>query len=602
MQIQTPMSEFYDEEEEDIVPVRLSTDEFYHIRGVYGTEKETFLAELRDKHIASTDRQAQIMEEAITRVEAELGQRGLAYTKERPRVVFLSRSAYNKIWDDEEKKNPSSNPDTLGRYIPNKNTVIIWYKTSRWGTDERNAEFLHTLTHELLHAYAFRRLQAYRKEGSGDPQVDAHRGGVSIWKLGRPDTALLRDVDEALTEDLAVDITNAVINENREHFQPDIFQNIRTVASRSRDSSLKTRVLQVCQERNVRWNYDMDKALQRDILHEVSADPDYQYAYPDKYQSYPKERDCLRHFISVLCAANPTYKPEDIRNMLYQSFFGGSLVGVGKLIDTTLGKGTFRLLAEGRYAELEERQKETTERHKPIRVRSKKKVGFVAEHEQGLRGLGLRPDDISKIVETKDWQANIRALFHLDEKSLRALYKLGFAGEELLAFTEDAVEKTAWLKDHYEKIAQRVSYPRDAARQAVVYLMQRSGWREPLEYFLQHEELPTYPYFFSNILGSPGWREKCTFLREHDVLRKHIWNIDALFDHEEWREQMMFLLDHEDLMDIAQYVFVGSDWREKAAFMLEHPHLKKKFGGYNRMELRRTMANTDWRDRLQDKL
>lgn len=544
MQIQTPMPEFYDEEEEDMIPVRLSADEFHHIRDVHGTEKETFLAELRDKHIAPTNRQTQIMEEAITRVEAELGRRGLTYTKERPHVVFLSRSAYNKIWDDEEKKNPSSNPDTLGRYIPSKNTVIIWYKTSCWGADERNAEFLHILTHELLHAYAFRRLQAYRKEGSGDPQVDAHRGGVSIFKLGRPDTALLRDVDEALTEDLAVDITNAVINDDREHFQPDIFQRIRTIASRYRDSSLKARVLQVCQEKNVRWSYTMDEALQRDILHEVSADPDYQYAYPEQYQSYPKQRACLRLFISVLCAVNPTYKPDDIRNMLYQSFFGGSLVGVGKLIDTTLGKGTFRLLAEGRYAELAERQRELAERHKPIRVRSKKKAGFVEEHEQGLRGRGLRPDDISKIVETKDWQANIRALFHLDEASLRTLYKFGFAGEELLAFTEDAGEKTAWLNDHYEKIARRISYPRDAARQAIVYIMRRSGWQE----------------------------------------------------------QLMFLLDNADLMDIAQYVFVGSDWREKAAFVLEHPHIKKKFDGFNRWKMQGIMANTDWRDRLQEKL
>lgn len=52
--------------------------------------------------------------------------------------------------------------------------------------------------------------------------------------------------------------------------------------------------------------------------------------------------------VIVLSRKCPEYhgKEEELRTLFYEAKFSGSMLKIGRLIERTLGKGTFRLIAE----------------------------------------------------------------------------------------------------------------------------------------------------------------------------------------------------------------------------------------------------------------
>lgn len=345
-------------EEDPIINFRLMPEEYEEAVETHGQEREEWLNGLHEKNIEPTERQAALIEEAFDAVEEKLSSYVFdipAIRRNRPAILFLSRKDYwQEKYGKEEKHN---NPDTLGFYDPNTNTVILWYKQTAWGKDQRNQEFLHTLTHELIHAYSLRILQACKvrekEEAEEKPVISAHRAGLCIDKLGRSEKTLFSGLDEALTEDMAVEITSETVNRHR----LDIFEGIvrqqflYLLVGRSRNkhggNTLRDRAKELGFSEHLSGTPDVVRKQVNDIVTTLLQEMPV-YAYPSIYQSYRKERKVLDRLIMVLARKCPEYegKEEELRKLFYEAKFSGSMLKIGRLIERTLGKGTFRLIAE----------------------------------------------------------------------------------------------------------------------------------------------------------------------------------------------------------------------------------------------------------------
>lgn len=387
-----------DPEEDSIINFCLTPEEFEEEVDTHGKEKEKWLHGLQEKHIEPTERQAALIEEAFDAIEEKLSSYGFdipAIRKNRPDILFFSRKDY---WKEKDGREEHRNPDTPAFYDSTKNTVILWYKQTAWGKDQRNQEFLHTLTHELLHAYSLRILQAYRRtsiisvmEGrepeiaEEKPNLSTHRIGMYIHSLGAHEKMLFRELDEALTEDLAVEITNEVINRKRfGEFASVTRDQIQYLMRQRRENPVQKHAMSIGYQSKLPsryWGPDCDRWFRErypDDLQKRPGDPirlahldefereieamrkknaeiiatilhdGYPYQYPSLYQSYRKERRVLDRLIMVLGRKCPQYqgKEEELRKLFYEAKFSGSMLKIGRLIERTLGKGTFRLIAE----------------------------------------------------------------------------------------------------------------------------------------------------------------------------------------------------------------------------------------------------------------
>ncbi|MBI4129282.1 hypothetical protein HY464_01155 [Candidatus Peregrinibacteria bacterium] len=378
-------------EGDPIINFRLTPEEFEEAVDTHGREREDWLGDLREKHIEPTERQAALVEEVFSAIEEKLSSYSFdipAVRRSRPDILFLSRKDY---WKEKYgKEEDSKNPDTLGYFDPNTNTVILWYKQTAWGKDQRNQEFLHILTHELLHAYSLRIMQAYKgKEREefreGEPLLSAHRVGMYLYKLGMPKKERFCGLDEALTEDLAVEVTNSIINSRRiGEFESVIQDQIRYLMGQRRDNPVKQRLVSLGYRSklpNRYWGPDCDRwfrerhpedmnkqsgdsirlahldEFEREVegmreqnakIIETILSEGYEYQYPSVHQAYRKERKVLDRLIMVLARQCSEYKgkEEELRKIFYEAKFSGSMVKLGRLIERTLGKGTFRLIAE----------------------------------------------------------------------------------------------------------------------------------------------------------------------------------------------------------------------------------------------------------------
>lgn len=344
-------------EEDPIIKFRLMPEEYEEAVETHGQEREEWLNGLHEKNIEPTERQAALIEEAFDAIEEKLSSYGFdipAIRRNRPAILFLSRKDY---WQERYgKEEKHSNPDTLGFYDSNTNTVILWYKQTAWGKDQRNQEFLHTLTHELIHAYSLRILQACKvrekEEAKEKPVISAHRKGLCIDKLGRSEKTLFSGLDEALTEDMAVEITSEAVNRHRLDIFEDIVRKqfvylLGKMPKTNGANMLHKRAEELGFSRHLSGTPDVVRKQVNDIVTALLQEMPV-YAYPSIYQSYRKERKVLDRLIMVLSRKCPEYhgKEEELRTLFYEAKFSGSMLKIGRLIERTLGKGTFRLIAE----------------------------------------------------------------------------------------------------------------------------------------------------------------------------------------------------------------------------------------------------------------
>ncbi len=280
------------ETEEKIINYRLAPEDFEIAKKIHAEEKEKFLNKLERKVIEPTPEQGRLLEyikESILEVLDKYEIPDPDTLKQDTSVAFLRGPDFKSlVLKETDTKEGDELP--VAEYIPEKNIILLWYK-SVWQKNENQAEFVNTISHELLHAKAFRSLQAYKKRSSG---IDVHRSGLTIFKLGRPHKVLFNQLDEGITDELAAEITEKLIKAD------------------SRE----------------KWTKDEESVAEA---------------------LRPSEEQKLFQFIAeALSKHSAEYKdkPDEIKALFYNAYFSGSMQKVGRLIDDTFGRGTFRMIAE----------------------------------------------------------------------------------------------------------------------------------------------------------------------------------------------------------------------------------------------------------------
>ncbi|MDP2669141.1 MAG: hypothetical protein Q8P07_04885 [bacterium] len=411
--------------EDEIIKYRLSEDDFEVAKDTNIEERQKLLETLETQCIEPTEEQSRLIESIDRNFTNVFDKYNISYPPSKyPETFFLSAANFKKL-DIEEKGKVAGKkpwPDIAGFYLPEKDAVVVWYRKAPWSKNENNEEFVHTVSHELLHANAFRSLQAFKKEGADKPAVDTHRSGFQIVKLGQPDKVLFHDLNEAITETLAAEVTSNVIKSENELFGAAIKEQIEKEIRRSLKPGPKTskgaEKTNPSREMAISKGYDfkipafyewLDKKYSFMDFHErmrgnnkfkneklqeyeeeVKSLPGFQqnqvivedifkkdqFEYKYKDLVYSPERKLFGRLIDALSKNRPELegKFDEIKSIFYNAYFNGSMQKIGRLIDETFGRGTFRLVAEN--AKIDGIDHKSEELRKRLRAWNKKKMGY----------------------------------------------------------------------------------------------------------------------------------------------------------------------------------------------------------------------------------
>lgn len=217
------------EEYESLVRYRLSSSDFEIAKTSHLKDKEQFLASVRE-HAVSITPQQQVLKEFSWRYIAEFAQvysntQDLERHSRQLKVFFLPAAEYKKYSADAHPN--KSRPDTLDIFWPAQYSVLMWYRADdpkvydffhdadpAWDRDYKNISFLYTLNHELYHAQSFLSLMAFENQ-PGKPTVEGRRSGINMFQLRASRKFLFSEINEAITDELAIETTNRIINEQR---------------------------------------------------------------------------------------------------------------------------------------------------------------------------------------------------------------------------------------------------------------------------------------------------------------------------------------------------------------------------------------------------
>lgn len=165
-------------------------------------------------------------------------------------------------------------------------------------------------------------------------------------------------MDEAITEILGIEVLEEVVSDNKEKFKDLILGQIRKRLSSPRTNNPLRR------EAHKRGILKIDRygdgwEGRKEFIQEI-YERGFKYKQPPMYQSYPKERKVLRQIIEAVTRKDPDYegKEDEVKALFYKAYFTGRMLDLGRVIEKTFGKGTFRLMAEKPFSsELQERLK-----------------------------------------------------------------------------------------------------------------------------------------------------------------------------------------------------------------------------------------------------
>ncbi len=362
LRLEMRQEELEDSEDERIINFRLSPEDFEVARKVNVDQKKEFLNKLEEKRVELTPAQ----EEIVSLANEEIANVLNSYNLDLPDKVYsntdivpLDFAGYKDATG--QKAKTAWGMDSVGVYISQYDKALLWYKKGPWSKDGRNQEFLHTVSHELLHAKSYLALQAFRGEGGGD--VNTYRSGLQLIKLGSPEKGMFHALNEAITETLAAQVTNQVINNQRDLFHEKFVEQILYELAKA-ISYKKSKVARISDMKK-RWEDWMDSnarrddsghilyetRLKEDFIQQLAADPKYRYEYPEQYQPYGRERKMFEKLVKALTEKSEEYggREKEIRSLFYQAYTSGQMLPVGRLVEKTLGKGTFRFVAENPF-------------------------------------------------------------------------------------------------------------------------------------------------------------------------------------------------------------------------------------------------------------
>lgn len=298
------------EAEEKFINFRLSPEDFEVAKIVHERDKEKFVGMVERKAISLSPEQEQYIRFAEEELLNILKKYSIDYPpalREETVIAFLSKPDYEAIVKDK---------DSDAVYIPERNIILMQYLRS-YRNKKNQGQFLNAISHELVHAKSFRSLQAFKNK---ERKVDTtqHRSGLSITKLGRPEKELFNELNEGITDAIARELTENIINGRRGEFKETIYSQIKRVTRKDSQESEKL------------------------------FDEGYHYTFPQEALSYDNEVALFEFLVDALSAHSKEYKnkPGEIKTMFYNAYFSGSMQKIGRLIDETFGRGAFRMIAE----------------------------------------------------------------------------------------------------------------------------------------------------------------------------------------------------------------------------------------------------------------
>ena len=277
-QIQTLRERLPADDDIEFRKYRIGEEDFEVAKEVHADETAEFLEFVERMNIKPTERQKDILASIDVGLDNIYRKYNINKTRlSRPAMFFVKREDFKDLSAE------SGNPMVGSFYMPELDTILMWYRTTVWGSDKRNEEFLHAIVHERWHAESRRVLAARKGEDN------------------KPDKSLFLDINEAITESLALELAADVIN-NQERGQ--------------------------------------FKDLIREQLEGHQFNPDTGI--------YKKQREMFERLLLALAAKNPEfeYDTENVQRRFYQAYIEGEFWKLGRIIEKTLGRGSFRLLAE----------------------------------------------------------------------------------------------------------------------------------------------------------------------------------------------------------------------------------------------------------------
>jgi hypothetical protein len=206
--------------------------------------------------------------------------------------------------------------------------------------DPSRLGFFHAVVHEMLH---FKSYQALQLTSGDDPRVAEYREGlVAFSRDGK------RKYFTALNEAVTEELTNSVV---REHLDDPLFaeETKTTKALAERYSAYaKTSSGEPLFNDDTYYARVVPRSPWREAIGRLVGVSQKSGTIETRRSGYPRERKMLGALIDALFARNPArfQRRDQVFDLFAKGMMTGNLLPLGRLIDSTFGKGTFRRIGE----------------------------------------------------------------------------------------------------------------------------------------------------------------------------------------------------------------------------------------------------------------
>ncbi len=328
----------------------LSADELRLAKEVHVQGTEHLLERLRERAVELTDKQRELSSAVAAELDATLRAYGIGMPdRPAPEVIAFEQADFLESTGRTE----TAQQRTGGIFIPALHTIVLRYLKKAWSNDARNETFVHTLAHESVHAAGIRRMQTILTS-KGDAAIETHRSGLHIFALDNPEHSRFSDLDEAVTEMLAITVSNRVIRARPEQFRTTMVSQIAHYLRHAPDHA-PWRTLAV----RMGWRPTDSDERTSAIAERLLDEKKFPYSVGrERFRSYVKQRRVLKKIMDEIGRRNPNNygTPSDVEALFYRAMIGGTMLELGRVVEKTFGAGTFRLMAEDYFGkDLQER-------------------------------------------------------------------------------------------------------------------------------------------------------------------------------------------------------------------------------------------------------
>lgn len=193
----------------NIVNANLSEEDFELATKNLYNSREQVIPNLQEKSVELTGEQKELLDLVDSVVDKILLKYGIDLTDREFKakdIIPIKREDMIEFFGNH--KTLEDSPKVNGAFIPVLDKAFIWYKKT-WESRNNNHEFVHTVCHELMHQKSFLELQIYKK--GKNPEVEVLKSGFEVRKLNNPKQKIFSDLNEAVTENFAVEVTNETL-------------------------------------------------------------------------------------------------------------------------------------------------------------------------------------------------------------------------------------------------------------------------------------------------------------------------------------------------------------------------------------------------------